>query len=259
MKTKTCVQNLLVIFLLFCLQLNCFAQDSAQVHIDPSKPSNLYTRVSNNLEYTFRKGGNNTYGYRANFVWASKSKVHAIHIELPLLYSTASKKFGLSDMRFRYFWVPYKNYSRKPSTFGGVFESYMPTGNRENALGSGRWIISPGITTGFVFHKFSTFPILSYQYTSSVANTKVPNENTEAMNGFTIQSICVYNFNKKSYLDCTPVFIVNKFSDASHNDFRLEGNYLYMVKKNRLQVGCFARKIFKAHVTTIRASVRMYF
>jgi hypothetical protein len=79
------------------------------------------------------------------------------------------------------------------------------------------------------------------------------------MNGFTIQSICVYKFNKTSYLDCTPIFIVRSFNNSANDDFQLEGNYLYMVKKNKLQIGCFARRIFKANVTTIRAAVRMYF
>src|SRR5206468_4226099 len=104
-----------------------------------------------------------------------------------------------------------------------------------------------------------TFPILSYLYTGALTSDKIPAQNKKAMHGCTLQSICVYNLNQKSYLDCTPAFIVNNFKDPSSNDFRIEGNYLYMIKKDKLQAGCFAREIFKAHVTTLCASVRIYF
>lgn len=87
-------------------------------HIDPSKPTNQYTHLSNNLEYNFLKSGKRTYGYRANFIWASGRQHHSLYMELPLLYATSSRKFGLSDMRFRYYWVPYKNYAKKPGAFG---------------------------------------------------------------------------------------------------------------------------------------------
>jgi hypothetical protein len=115
MKAKTIFKISIFTITLFFLLLKVAAQDTAQVHIDPSKPTNFYSRLSNNLEYTFRKEGNNTYGYRANFVWASKNQAHAIHVELPLLYAVTTNKFGLSDMRFRYFWVLYKNYAKSPA------------------------------------------------------------------------------------------------------------------------------------------------
>src|SRR5689334_6934808 len=94
--------------------------------IDPSKPTNQYTRLSNNIEYTFSKAGRKIFGYRANFIWASRRQHHSLYSELPLLYSTSSKRFGLSDMRFRYYWVPYKDYDRKPGAFGFAVDSYVP-------------------------------------------------------------------------------------------------------------------------------------
>ncbi len=258
MNTKIIFKVLVFAFTFSSLLLKVIAQDTA-VHIDPSKPTNLYTRLSNNLEYSFLKAGNKTYGYRANFVWASKHQEHAMHIELPLLYATSSKKFGLSDVRFRYFWIPYKNYAKKPGAFGFTIDSYLPTGKLENGLGRGRWIIASGITAAFVFHKFSMFPILSYLYSGKINSDKISPENKKALNGFIIQSICVYNFNKKSYLDCTPAFIKNSYTNAGNDDFQVEGNYLYMVKKNKLQIGCFIRRIFRGNTTTIRTSVRLYF
>ena len=108
---------------------NTSAQDSSANHFDPSKPTNLYDRLSNNFEYNFLRNGSRTYGYRANLVLASHDQRNSVHIEIPLLYSTFSQKFGLSDIRFRYYWIPYKNYSKKPGAFGFLVDSYVPTGS----------------------------------------------------------------------------------------------------------------------------------
>ena len=172
------------------------AQESTTPHFDPSKPTNVYNRLSNNLEYNFLKNGSRTFGYRANFVLVSHNQRNSVHIEIPLLYSTFSQRFGLSDIRFRYYWIPYKDYSKKPGAFGFLVDSYMPVGSLKYGLGRGRWIFAPGLSTAFVFGRFSTFPILSY---------------------------------------------------------------LYMIKPNKMQIGCFARRYFHGNSTTLRAALRLYF
>jgi hypothetical protein len=251
----------------FRISLTCFlllnlfiasAQDSLTAHFDPSKPTNLYDRLSNNLEYNFLRNGSRTYGYRANLVLASRDQRNSVHIEIPLLYSTFSDKFGLSDIRLRYYWIPYKHYSRKPGAFGLLLDSYMPTGSFKNGLGRGRWIFAPGLSTAFVFGRFSTFPIVAYLYSSEIKDSKTSSPGSEALSGYIIQSICVYKF-KKSYLDCTPIFMKNSYSNTGKDDFVLEGNYLYMVKPNKMQVGCFARRYFHGNSTTLRAAWRIYF
>ena len=215
MKASVFLKFLSIAGILFFPFKKIAAQDSTTPHIDPSRPTNLYTRLSNNLEYNFLKNGNRTYGYRANFVWASKSQAHAINIELPLLYSTFSNKFGTGDIRLRYFWVPYKDYSKKPGALGFVIDAYLPSGNRDNGLGRGRWIVAPGISTAFVFGNFSVFPNLSYVYSSKIITGKIP-ANNQALNGYMIQTICVYKLNKKNYVDCTPFFIKNSYSNAGN-------------------------------------------
>lgn len=256
MLPKTITKALHLSLFLVC-SFAAASQDSS--HIDPSKPSNLYTRLGNNLEYNFRKGGKNSFGYRANFVWVSGTRAHSIFVEVPFLYATSTNKFGLSDMRFRHYWVFFRNYEKKPGTLGLATDIYAPTGKSHDGLGSGKWIISPGVMTGFVFGKFSTFPILSYLYSGKFDTNKGGAIAEKGWHGLTLQSITVYNFSKKSYADCTPAFLLNNFDDMSKNDFRIEGNYLYMVKKNKLQLGVFMRRIFKADITTIRANARLYF
>ncbi len=247
----------LICILFFSLK-KIAAQESITPHIDPSRPTNLYTRLSNNLEYNFLKNGNRTYGYRGNFIWASRNQKQAAQIEFPLLYSTSSGKFGVGDIRLRYNWIPYKDYSKKPGALNFTLDTYLPTGNRDNGLGRGRWIIAPGISTAFVFGNFSIFPTLSYVHSSEIIRGKKPVDNT-ALTGYMIQTSFVYKINKKNYIDCTPFFIKNSYSNAGKDDFIAEGNYLYMLKANKIQIGCFARRYFYGNTTTIRASLRYYF
>lgn len=244
--------------LIFLNRLKITAQDTL-AHIDPSKPTNFYNRMTNSLEYNFTGKNKMTYGYRGNLVWASPNQHHSAQLEVPLLYATSSKKFGLGDLRFRYYWVPYKDYSKKPGAFGFAFDSYLPTGSYKNGLGRGRWIASTGLSTAFVFGKFSAFPIVSYLYSSEVAEGNKTSAGTEELHGYMIQCIFVYKFNKKSYLDCTPSFMKNSYSNAGKDDLVLEGNYLYMIKPNKMQVGCFFRRYLYGDATTLRASTRIYF
>ena len=255
----------------FGILLTCFflsnrftvsAQDSVTTSItsrfDPSKPTNTYDRLSNNLEYNFLRNGTRTFGYRGNLVLASHDQRNSVHIEIPLLYSTFSQKFGLSDIRFRYYWIPYKHYSRKPGAFGLLLDTYVPTGSFKDGLGRGRWIFAPGLSTAFVFGRFSTFPFVAYLYSSEIKDVKTSTPGSEALSGYIIQSICVYKF-RKSYLDCTPIFMKNSYSNSGKDDFVLEGNYLYMIKPNKMQVGFFARRYFLGNSTTLRAAWRIYF
>jgi len=232
---------------------------STPAHIDPSRPTNLYDRLSNNIEYNFSNGGKRSYGYRANFVWASATQHHSAQIEVPVLYATSTQKLGLSDLRFRYYWIPYRDYSRKPGAFGIVIDTYIPTGSFTNSLGRGRWIVSSGLSTAFVFGKFSTFPVVSYLYSGEIMSSKLSSESRKALNGYFIQSTFVYKFNKKTYIDCTPIFVKNSYSNGGRNDFIVEGNYLYMVKQNKMQLGCFVRRYCDGNSTTLRAAIRIYF
>jgi hypothetical protein len=254
------IKMILISFFAGCiLSLETNAQNSTPGRIDPSKPTNFYTRLSNNLEYNIGKNGKRTYGYRANFAWASRRQHHWLYAELPLLYSNTFQKFGIGDMRFRYYWVPYRNYKKKPGAFGLAFDSYIPTGKSEIDLGRNRWIIAAGLSTAFVFGKFSTFPYFYYLYSGKIMSDKISPQNKKELNGYIIQTICVYNIDKKSYLDFTPIFMKNSYSNQGQNDIVLEGNYLYMIKKNKLQVGGFARRYFRGNSTTIRANMRIYF
>lgn len=251
------LRNFVALLAVPCILFTAIA-NAQEKEIDPSKPTNLYSRLNNNFEYTNRKSGNDTWGYRANLNYASRSEAHSVSVELPLLYATKTEKFGLGDIRFRYFWVPYKNYAKMPGAYGMTVDVFAPTGKAEDGLGSDRWTIAPGLTTGFVFGKFATFPILSYQYSSKQTSDLIPESQKKELHGATVQAICVYNLSASSYFDFTPAFIANNFEEAGADDFQVEANYFYMAKKNKLQIGGFIRRTFKSDVTTLRGSVRVF-
>jgi hypothetical protein len=249
------MKNLLILLLLgsgYLLQ----AQDEKE--IDASKPTNLYTRFNNNLEITTVKGKTTTMGYRANFSYASPTEEHQLTVELPLLYNKGSEKFGIGDMRFRYFWVPYKNYEKKPGAFGLTVDVFTPTGKYENGLGNARWTIAPGVMAGFVFGKWGAFPIISYQYSSKQSTDLISEEQKKALNGVTFQIYNSYVINAKNFIDFTPSFIVNNFEDQGKDDFQIEGNYFYTLKPNKVQIGGFFRRVFNSDITSIRVSLRVF-
>jgi hypothetical protein len=161
-------------------------------------------------------------------------------------------------MRLRYFFVPYKDYTKMPGSYGLTIDIFAPTGSAEDGLGSDRWTIAPGFVTGFVFGKFATFPIISYQFSSKQQSNLIPESQKKELHGMSIQAICVYNFNPKNYMDFTPAFVVNNFEEAGRDDFQIESNYFYMVKKNKIQVGGFVRYRFNSESGSIRASLRVF-
>jgi len=197
--------------------LLCYVSAQAQEQkIDASKPTNLYTQLNNAVEFARNAAGNNLYGYRASFQLASADQHHLAFAEIPLLYNDRTKKFGLSDIRIRYFGITHKDYTK---TFGGVWagsvDMFIPTGNFENGLGTSRWIIAPGLVTGFIFSKqFQMFPIVSYQFISKPTAKGIPDSLKKVRHGMTFQAITVLNFGTW-FAWVTPLYVIPDLSDSS--------------------------------------------
>jgi hypothetical protein len=132
--------NKLILLLIASLSISTsltFGQD-AETEIDASKPTNFYTMLDNTLENT-NSPGQNVMGYRGKLMYAP-SEAHLILGELPLLYNDRTEKFGVGDIRARYFYLPYKNYDKLFGAFGPSIDIFAPTGNFENGIGSIRLI-----------------------------------------------------------------------------------------------------------------------
>ena len=139
-------------FVTFFLIKNVYTQEA---EIDASKPTNFYSFIDNTLEYQ-TSSNQNIFGYRGNLTLAPSSE-HLVLAEIPLMYNDRTSKFGLGDIRVRYFWLPYKDYSRFIGAFGPSIDIFAPTGSYADGLGSSSWVVSPGMTVGLMVADFIQF------------------------------------------------------------------------------------------------------
>ena len=214
--------------------------------IDASKPTNFYTQLDNTIENT-SSPGQNVFGYRGKILYAP-SEAHLILGEVPLLYNDRTEKFGIGDLRARYFWLPYKNYDQFLGAFGPSVDVFFPTGSLENGLGSDRFIISPGITVGLMAAEWiQFFPILSYQYASARVGDVPSGVPNEATNGMTFQVITPIVFSPDFFVQVTPIFKMNNFGDERQDRYIQEFFAAYTLAES-LQLTGFYNGNFKDEV-----------
>ena len=174
----------LMLIMMFSIPEIAFGQDDTSKEKDNSKPTNVYSQIDNFLEFTKYKTFN-TFGYNPKLSY-TPNEDNALNIEIPLLYSTKTDKFGLSDIRLRYFYIPYRDYSKTFGAFGASVDVFIPTGKFEDGLGSSSWRFSPGFTFGLILNEsqtISAFPVISYIYTTAPNSQQIPEEFREDDHG----------------------------------------------------------------------------
>jgi hypothetical protein len=245
----------LFLFLLFTSNLS-LAQDTEE--IDVSKPTNLYTQFQSTLEWQDQKNAN-LYGYRGIFSLASPDQNHLGVLEIPLLYHDQTKKFGLGDIRMRYFGILYKDYSKLFGVFAPSVDVFIPAGKFENGLGSSSWTISPGLAAGLIFSpSFQTFPIVSYLLTTKPGTEMIPEDQKKTRNGLTFQSITVFKFTSWS-LWVTPIYILPDLGDSSlKNQFVMEIRPSTQAINGKFQLAVFYRRNFETKASTLRAALVLF-
>lgn len=246
---------LILVYLAFNLGLglNSFAQEEK---IDASKPTNFYTFLDNTLELTSSEN-QNVFGYRGNLTYAPSAE-HLILGELPLLYNDRTQKFGLGDLRVRYFWLPYKDYSKFVGAFGPSVDLFIPTGSYEDGLGSSSWVISPGVTVGLMAADWiQFFPILSYQYVSKQTTDLIPESQKKARQGLTFQVLIPVVISPKFFMQFTPVFSKNDFDDDRADRFAQEITGAYSLT-DKLQLSGYFRGNFKDETYTYRMGLTVF-
>ena len=231
-------------FIFFLAMMSIFEAVIAQDDVpkDNSKPTNLYNQLDNLLQFKTTPNFN-TYGYNPKLSWAP-SEIFSLITEVPFLYNDKTKKFGLSDMRIRAFFVPYKNYEKTVGSFGASLDVGLPTGSFENGLGSSSWRISPGFIIGFILNKAQTisiFPNLSYTYTSEPSSPLVPEYLKETDHGFTFQVISSFVLSKNAFFLLTPIYDVKDFGDEKEDEFIIELEPVFDIMKDKYQVGFLYR------------------
>ncbi len=223
----------------------------AQEAIDASKPTNFYTQINTQLEYNARESGGNIIGYRGELIYAP-SEAHLLLVELPLLYNDQSTKFGLGDVRARYFFLPYKNYDKFVGAFGPSIDVFAPTGSFENGLGSSSWLIQPGITVGLMVADWiQMFPILSYQHTTKPGTNLIPEANKLEQNGISFQIITPIIFSDKLFAQVTPIYTASNINN-DRTDRYIQEVFMQYAMKPKLQASLFWRGVLEDKDHTLR-------
>jgi len=210
------------------------------------------------FEFYTERHVENIWGYRPRFMY-SKSEKHLFLGEVPFGFNDLTLKFGLRDIRARYYFLPYKNYDNFIGTFGPSIDIIAPTGNHEHRLGKGRWIISPGLNLGLIASDWiQFFPILSYQYISKPMFEHDSRYEPGASHGMTFRTIIPIVFHEYFFIHVTPIYTVNDVSEVKESRYiqELFGSWAIQEK---LQVTGHWRGNFKDRINTVSLGFTVFF
>lgn len=251
--------RMLILLLLAGFHNSVQAQDSsAAVEIDPSKPTNFYTQVNSAAELSWGKAAT-LMGVRISGQYTFNPN-NLLLFELPWMANLDNKKSGIGDIRFRYFNILKKNYSKsfpKVATIAPSIDIYVPTGSVEKGTGKGSWVVAPGIVWGWFFSsKIQAFPIISYQYISKPTSDKIPDALRYERHGLTFQSVCNYSFTKRTFVQLTPIYAINDLQRGG-NAFTTELKLSHMpTAKSKIQL--FWREEFTGSQHTVNLGYTFY-
>lgn len=248
--------KLYLLLCLFILISGTISSQDTNKEIDASKPTNFYTLLDNTLENT-SSPDQNVFGYRGKLTYAP-SEAHLILVEVPLLYNDRTTKFGIGDIRVRYFFLPYKNYDKIIGAFGPSIDIFAPTGSFENGLGSGRWIVSPGLTIGLMAADWiQFFPIVSYQYASKPVYDNPTPEANKSTSGITFQVLTPIVFSDKFFMQVTPIFKMNDIGDVRKDRYIQELFASYTIAP-KLQITVFYNGNFTDNIHQFSAGLTVF-
>lgn len=193
--------SLIILFTLI-ISFETKSQD-AKKDIDPSKPTNLYTEVNSNIEYTSLTK-NKIYGLRVNISYAMNSD-NLFLIEIPYLKNDMTSKSGIGDLRVRYFTAIKRNISPTLIAIAPFADISIPTGKFEDGLGTSCWSISVGSIAGLVFsEKFALFPGVGILHITKPETGTIPEEAKKTSTGIGFQFNASYSFDKNTYIFVNP-------------------------------------------------------
>lgn len=238
-----------ILFILIAFAICNMKAQEVEIKVDASKPTNLYTQVNTVLEYQSHKFGKDVYGTRIN-VQKAFNPDNLLLVELPFLYNSGTEKFGLSDMRVRYFYAAKRNLSKTFIAMVPFVDISIPTGKFDNGLGTSRWSFTGGLVMGMVLtKKIALFPGVGY------AHITEPNAyEGESNNGVNIQTNVSIKFNENFFVFVNPILTIFDKSNWSG-----EFNFNYMAKPNKLKLNLGYYPLFTQDIHTIRTGATFYF
>jgi hypothetical protein len=245
----------LIIFLISTILVSAqlYAQDTTAVKkdIDPSKPTNLYTQASSNIEYQASKT-QNLIGMRAIIQYAFNPD-NLLLLEVPFLNNDRTNKFGLSDTRIRYFNAIKRNISPSFIAIAPFADISIPTGSFKNGLGSSSWSLAGGVVFGFIVSKrMSLFPGINYVHITKPATTLLTQSLKFSSDGVGLQFNASYVINKKTFLfiNPTPRFLITngKWQDIGSAEFNLNR----IIKPNKFKMNVSFNPNFTYSIYSVR-------
>ncbi|MDN5210499.1 hypothetical protein QQ020_00530 [Fulvivirgaceae bacterium BMA12] len=220
-----------------------------ETEVDASKPTNLYTQINTLLEHQNPESRDNIYGTRLNIQYTFNPD-NLLLVELPILYNSATEKFGLSDMRMRYFYAARRNLTKAIIAIAPFVDVTLPIGKFEDGLGSSSWTLSAGTVIGIILtQKIALFPGVGYVHV-----TEPEDFDGKAQNGINIQTNMSISFSQRAFVFINP--IVNILDEMLWSG---EFNFNYMAKPNKLKLNLGYFPLFTQDVHTLRSGATFYF
>jgi len=236
------------------LSLNINAQDSSSTtkkDIDPSKPTNLYTQVNLNLEYQNGKK-QNLFGARVNVQYALNPD-NLFLVEIPLLYNDATSRFGVGDMRIRYFNAIKRNITKSFIAIAPFADISVPTGSYKNGLGTSSWSLGAGVVFGFILSKkLSLFPGINYVHQTKPNSELIPEESKFTSNGVGFQFNASYVINKQTFLFINPIPVFINTNGSWNSSWTAECSFNRIIVPNKFKMNVGWYPNFTANTNTFR-------
>jgi hypothetical protein len=249
------------LFLLFAaiLPLSVIGQDAAAPpppqDIDPSKPTNLYTQVNIQGEYTSAKHFD-LMGTRINLQYAFNPN-NLLLAEIPVLHHTGTNATGLADMRARYFNKFHVNANSRLNALVAGVDVTMPTGSRQDGLGTGTWTIAPTMIGGVkITDRIFAFPGVSYVHITAPQSPE--GITTYASNGFGLQTNMSISFSKRTFLFVNPIYTWLSTNGQEYDVWSGEFNLNRIIKPNKLKVNAGWSPNFTTRADTFRVGFTIF-
>jgi opacity protein-like surface antigen len=238
----------LIIVLAILFSSLTIAQEAEVQTVDASKPTNLYTQVNGAFEYQSHKNGSDLYGTRFNVQYAFNPD-NLLLVELPFLYNEGTEKFGLSDMRVRYFHAAKRNISERFIAIAPYADITIPSGSVNNGLGADIWSLTGGVVFGYVLTpKIALFPGVGYVHVTDSDKSGIASQN-----GVNFQTNMSINFSKKTFLFVNPIVTI-----LDRTLWTGELNLNYMVKPSKLKTNIGYYPDFTNDIHTFRIGATIF-
>ncbi|APY08790.1 hypothetical protein BWZ20_10975 [Winogradskyella sp. J14-2] len=248
--------------LIFLSVLAIKAQDdqaNQSQQVDASNPTNFYTQVNTLFEYTTREDGTNLYGFRGNVIYTFNPD-NLVLAEVPILYNDATNKFGLSDIRLRYFTVVKRVMTKeKFSVIAPFVDVTLPTGSFENGLGTSSLVASVGAIYGFaISKKVLMFPGLSAVHVTKPGTDLIPDELKASSTGFGAQANMSIRFNDRWFLFVNPILTMLNTDGDWNEQWTGEFNLNHMIIPNKLKANIGYYPNLTAEIHTLRIGATFF-